>query len=205
MKLSPRTQIIVAALGAVVVLAVFFFFFIHSRQGALADAREAVAAEQSRTAQLHTELARLESIRASAPELRAALRKLRAAVPRNDGVPDVILAVEDAAEKAGIKFAQVTPSVPAIPPEGGELGQVTAVIGAEGSYFALQDFVNRLYTLDRALRIDSLTMTSQVEAGATAGIAPATGPVTIRLDATVRLFFEPPKGAEPAPDAAAAE
>lgn len=206
MKLNPRMQIILTALGVVVVLAVFFFFFIHSRQGELSDARDAVTAEQAKTAQLETELARLHSIRANAPKLRAALAKLRAAVPRSDGVPEVIVAIQDAADKAGIKFVQVTPSVPAAPPEGGQLGQVPAAIGAEGSYFALQDFVNRLYALDRALRIDTLTMSNATDAAATTGTTTATtGPVTIRLDVTARMFFEPPKGAEPAPapDAAA--
>ena len=200
MKLTPRMQIIVTAIGVVVVLAAFFFLFIRSRQGQLSEARDAVTAEQAKTAQLHTELARLQSIKENAPQLRAALAKLRAAVPGNDGVPDVIVAIQDAADKAGIKFVQVTPTVPSAPPEGGKLGQVSTAIGAEGSYFALQDFVNRLYSLDRALRIDTLTMTSQSDAAAGTGTTTATtGPVTVRLDVTARMFFEPPEGAVAAP------
>ena len=196
MKLTPRMQIIVTAIGVVVMLAVFFFLFIHSRQGELAATRDAVSAEQAKTSQLQTELARLQSIKDNVPKLRTALAKLR------EAVPGVIVAIQSAADSAGIKYVATTPSPPVSPPEGGELAQISTVIGADGSYFALQDFVSRLYKLDRALRIDTLTMSSQTDTSST-GTTAAAGPVTVHLDITARIFFTPPEGAAVAPTAVA--
>ena len=56
-------------------------------------------------------------------------------------------------------------------------------LGSSGGYFSLQDFIRRLYELDRAVRIDNLTM---------AGTQTETAGVEITLDLTARIFFELP-------------
>jgi hypothetical protein len=76
--------------------------------------------------------------------------------------------------------------VPKPPPEGAQVAEIRAVIGAEGDYFALQDFLRRLYDLDRALRIDNLAITSEEDQ--------ETDQLTVTLTATARIFFELPAG-----------
>jgi hypothetical protein len=61
------------------------------------------------------------------------------------------------------------------------------VIGAEGGYFALQDFLRRLYDLDRALRVDNLSVVAGTEEVTGTAQPPA-------LLATARIFFELPAG-----------
>ena len=70
-------------------------------------------------------------------------------------------------------------------------------IGASGGYFAVQDFMRRLYELDRALRIDTITVAAGSEGGAApeAGTEGATDTLTVQM--TARIFFEFPAGTAP--------
>jgi Tfp pilus assembly protein PilO len=169
----------------VVILVAFFFFFIKPRQEDLAQVREDIEAEEARTFQLQSELARLQELQANAPELEAELARIRGYVPQDDEVPNFIFLVQDAANAAGVDFVQITPELPKPPPEGAALAEIRAEIGAGGGYFAIQDFIRRLHDLDRALRIDNLILT---------GEETETGEVRITLGSIARIFFEAPGG-----------
>lgn len=191
--MTPRTRLILSILGVLVILFAFFFFFIRPRQQNLAEVRADVEAEEARTLQLQAELERLQDLQANAPELEAELARIRGFVPQDDEVPNFIFLVQDAANAAGVDFVQITPELPKPPPEGAALAEVRAQIGAGGGYFAIQDFIRRLHNLDRAVRIDSLSL---------AGTEEATGEVTITMSSFVRIFFEAPAPATGAVDPA---
>lgn len=178
-----RGRIIIAAVLAFLVCALFYFFAIRSRQADLTDVRDQVAAAEAETTQLETELRRLQSLQENAPQLEAELAEIRELVPRTNEVPNFIFLVQEAANAAGVGFVQITPELPKTPPEGATLAEIRTAIRAEGGYFAIQDFVRRLYNLDRALRIDLLTITGP------------SGEEPPGLDITARIFFELPEGA----------
>jgi type IV pilus assembly protein PilO len=188
---SGRSQTILAGVCAGVVMLAFFFLFIKPRRAELGRVRADVAEERNRTQQLQTELARLEALRDDAPRLQAALDEMRALVPKTNEVPSFIFAVQEAADQAGVGFLQITPELPKPPPEGAELAEVRATIGAEGGYFAVQDFIRRLYDLDRAVRIDGVTMTG-IEDEESAEDA------SVSVQLVARIFFELPEGASAA-------
>ena len=188
--MNPRTRLILSVLGVLVVLVAFFFLFIRPRQQELDRVNEEIEAEEARTVQLQTELSRLQELQANAPELEAELARIRGFVPRDDEVPNFIFLVQDAANAAGVEFVQITPELPKPPPEGAALAEIRASIGAGGGYFAIQDFIRRLHNLDRAVRIDNLTL---------AGTEEETGEIRITLSSTARIFFDapaPPPAAE---------
>ena len=192
--MNPRTRLILAVLGVVVVLLAFFFLFIRPRQQELKRVEAEIVTEEERTVQLEAELERLESLQADAPELQAELAKIRGFVPRDDEVPNFIFLVQDAANTAGVDFVQITPELPKPPPEGAALAEIRVQIGAGGGYFAIQDFIRRLHALDRALRIDNMTLdAAQVEGSDENRLA---------LLATARIFFEAPTAATGAVDPA---
>ena len=182
--MNPRTRIILSVLAVLVVLVAFFFLFIRPRQQELTTVRDDIEAEEARTTQLEAELARLQDLQANAPELEAELAKFRGFVPKDDEVPNFIFLVQDAANAAGVDFVQITPELPKQPPEGAALAEIRAQIGAGGGYFAIQDFIRRLYALDRAVRIDNLSLAGTED--------PVTGEVSITLASMARIFFEPP-------------
>ena len=188
--MSARARMILAIVLAILVAVAFFFFFVKPRQNELADVEEQVEAEEARTATLQAELVRLQELQANAPELEADLARLRELIPNDDAIPNFIFLVQDAANTSGVDFVQITPEQPKTPPEGTALGEIRMQIGAGGGYFAVQDFIRRLHALDRAARIDNLTLT---------GTELDTGVVDITMQSTVRVFFEPPAAPAPAP------
>lgn len=196
---------LVAAVAAVsVVWLAFFFLFIRPRQGDLKQTRAQIESETNKTVQLGVELDRLQELQDNAVELDAELAALKRLIPPRNEVANFIFLTEQAAKRAGIGFIQITPELPKPPPEGAPVAEVRASIGATGTYFAMQDFFRRLYDLDRAVRIDVVSLTSGGEEGT--GTTTSTTSTTStnadvagsqELDAllTVRVFFEAPGGA----------
>ena len=181
--MNPRTRLILAILGVLVLLVAFFFLFVRPRQQELARVHEEIESEEARTTQLRTELQRLQDLQENAPELQAELARIRGFVPQDDEVPNFIFQVQDSANAAGVDFVQITPELPKPPPEGAALAEIRTTIGAGGGYFAIQDFIRRLHELDRAVRIDNVTL---------AGGEDETGNVRITFSSTARIFFEAP-------------
>ena len=189
--MSARARLILVIVGALVVCALFYFFAIRSRQSELGEVRAQVEDEENRTQQLQTELERLQQLQENAPRLEARLAEIREMVPETNEVPNFIFQVQQAASQAGVRFVQITPQLPKPPPEGAQLAEVPSTVSAKGSYFSMQDFVRRLYDLDRAARIDNLTLAAEESAD-----EEAAGPSQeLVLETTTRVFFELPTGA----------
>lgn len=184
--MKDRTRLIIAVVVSLLVLVAVFFFLIRPRRAELAQVREQIEAEEQRTLSLQAELSRLQALQENAPQLRAELAELRQFAPRHHQIPNFIFQVQDAANRSGVSFLQITPELPKAPPEGAALAEVRIALGAQGGYFAIQDFIRRLYALDRALRIDLLQMTG--------GEADVEG-VTIAMSSTTRIFFDLPTAA----------
>ena len=182
--MNPRMRLILAVLGVILVLVAFYLLFLRPRQQELTRVQDEVETEEARTVRLQAELERLQDLQANAPELQAELARIRGYVPQDDEVPNFIFLVQDAANQAGVDFVQITPELPKPPPEGAALAEIRAQIGAGGGYFAIQDFIRRLHNLDRAVRLDSLTLAGAEDAD--------TGDVTITMAAFARIFFEAP-------------
>jgi Tfp pilus assembly protein PilO len=192
---GARGKFILVILAALVVCGAFYFTFIRGRQGELADVRTQVDAEEAKTVELQTTVQRLQALEENAAQLEARLANIRELIPAKDQVPDFIFQVQDEADRAGVGFVQITPELPKPPAEGAQVAQVRVTIGAEGGYFALQDFLRRLYEFDRALRIDNLSISaneSEDDVGKPLGLL-----------ATARIFFELPAGSATAPAAPA--
>ena len=177
---------IIAIVAGVVVCLLFYVLAIRPRQSELSSVRGQVADEEAKTGTLQSQLAQLEDLQRQAPKLEADLAEIRELVPEDDEVANFIFQVQESANAAGVDFVEITPELPRKPPETATLAQVRATLGAQGGYFAVQDFIRRLYDLDRALRIDGLSM---------AQISSASADVT--FTGTARIFYELPEGTVP--------
>lgn len=182
-----RGRLIAAVAIALVVVLVTYFFLVNPKRNELTEVRDQVTAEEQRTTQLRLELQRLQALQEDAPQLEAQLAELREFVPNNHQIPNFIFLVQEAANRSGVGFVEITPELPKAPPEGAALAQVRVTVGARGGYFSIQDFTRRLYDLDRALRIDVLSLTAETLQDDAAGF-------TIGVDASLRIFFEAPAG-----------
>lgn len=187
--MSGRNRFIVTIVAAVLVLLIFYMFFIRSRQGELSELRSQVETEEATTVQLRATLDRLQALQEQAPQLEAELAEIRELVPQKNQVPNFIFASQEAANEAGVELSVLTPELPKTPPEGAQLAEVRLQMGARGGYFAVQDFMRRLIDLDRALRIDIVTMSATTAAEGVETI--------VSLDITARIFFELPVAEAP--------
>jgi Tfp pilus assembly protein PilO len=185
--MSSRARLILTAVATFLVCVLLFFFFVKPQREELASVRLEIEGEHSRTTQLQAELTRLQQLQENAPQLQAELATIRKFIPSKPELANFIFQVQEAADSAGLDFVKITPELPKTPPEGAALAEVRATIGANGGYFSLQDFLRRLYRLDRALRVD--TMTVAVTGG-------ETGTTRLGMTITARVFYELP-GAAP--------
>ncbi len=180
--MSARARMVLTLVAVLLVLLATYFFLIRSRQSDLDEVNKDIAAEEDRSTVLTTELARLRALEKQAPQLRAALQKFTKLVPEDYDIPEFIFQVQQASAEAGLDFVKITPELPKSPPETTAVAEVRMTVGAKGGYFAVQDFMRRLYELERALRIDNFTMTGEQD--------PNGGATTIDLQATARIFFQ---------------
>lgn len=181
--MSQRARLILVVVAGFLLCVAVYFLLVRSRQSELNTINENIATEQSRTSQLQVELERLRDLQARAPELQAELDRFRSLVPLEHETSNLVLQIDEAAKESGITFADITPELPKSPPEGAALAEVRMTIGGRGGYFALQDFVRRLYDLDRALRIDNITMSAGEEED---------GGSSVNLVVIARVFFDVP-------------
>jgi Tfp pilus assembly protein PilO len=185
--MTGRTKMILSVLGVVALGVATFFLAVKPRQDELGRVRDNVAKEQDRTQSLEAELAHRQQLQENAPQLEAQIAKFRELVPEDDQVANFIFQVQEAANESGVGFVEITPDLPTPPVEGAEVAEVKSIIGARGGYFAVQDFFRRLYGLDRAVRIDEVTMDAEEDQ--------TTQETLVKLGATARIFFELPVGA----------
>jgi Tfp pilus assembly protein PilO len=198
--------VILAAVAAFVVCVLFFVLFIRPKQSELSRVNDEIATAQNENQSLSLELDRLKQLQENAPELNATLEQIRGFVPKEAEVPNFIFQVQEAANLADVGFVQITPELPDAPPEGAPLAEIRVIINAQGGYFSIQDFVRRLYSLDRALRIDTVEMGTEISTetqgagGTTTSGTAGLEEGELDLSITARIFFELPEGgAAPAP------
>ena len=197
-----RVRIIGAAAIALVVCLLFFMFFIRPRKADVSKVNEDIAAAEAQTQSLQLEVDRLQALKDNAPELNALLEEIRGYVPKEDELPNFIFQVEEAADAAGVSFIKITPELPKPPATATTLAEIRITINATGGFFSLQDFIRRLYSLDRALRVDTLSLVADGDAGG--GDETGTGTETtvtsasdgdLTLTIAARIFFELPANA----------
>lgn len=185
--MSGRTRLILAGVAALLVVLLFYMFAIRPRNAELSDLKAQVEQENAKTAQLNLQLDHLRELQDNAPQAQAELTRIQQYVPKDANMENFIFQVNAAGAESGVIVTGITPTLPKAPPEGAAVAQVQVQIGARGGYFAIQDFIRRLYTLKRALRIDTLQLAAVLNE--------ATGATLENLTISARIFYELPEAA----------
>ena len=170
--------VIVIALGG-------WFFLIAPKRSEAADVRAQTAQQQSANAMLATQIQLLKAQAKALPQQQAKLAAVAAKVPDNPAVPALIRALSAAADDAGVELLSMVPTKPApvaAPPvvaplvaatgtagstsrrstTGGGSAGTLQVIGVSlsvvGGYFQVEQFLDRIESLSRAMKVTSLTV-----------------------------------------------
>ena len=200
-----QIRIIAAAVAALIVCMLFYVFFISPRKSEIARVETEITAAQGQQQSLQLELQKLQALKENAPELNATLEQIRGFVPKDDEVPNFIFQTQEAATSSGVDLVKITPELPKPPAEPAPLAEIRVTMSATGSFFSLQDFIRRLYSLDRALRIDTLSLAAEGSSAPTGDTGTTTSTTTapgadageLTLTITARVFFELPEGVAP--------
>lgn len=152
-----RRNLVVFVLVILVVVVLFFFLVFRPQSTRIGEARDRADQEEQRVESLRVELARLKALEQRAPELREQAAKLDTSLPSDPRLAEFILQMQEAANVSGIEWLSVSPT----PPAAGAVPGVSVVaisMSVNGGYFQVQDFLVRIETLPRAMKVLSLSL-----------------------------------------------
>ena len=213
-----RKWSLLAALLALVVLAAGWFLLISPKRSEAAALREQTVSQEDANARLVQQLEVLKAQQAELPEQRARLAVMRTQIPDNPALPTLIRDLTSAGRTVGVSIDTMAPAIPepvavaqpVVPvatttdstgattttpaaPPAPALFQVPLTLNVTGSYFELEQFINKLEGLKRSLLVSGFTLTP-ASGGSTDGDsadagAPARGDLTLALQG--RVFLSP--------------
>lgn len=182
-----RRNVIILVLAAIALTVVWFFLLWSPLSSRISDARAAADAADQKVKQLQLEIQRLKDLEKQAPQLQAAAARADEAIPNDPKLARFILDVQAAADSSGVDWMSITPTPPAAPGGAAAQPQVVSVlevamnIKVEGGYFQVQDFITRLETMARAVKISGVRMN-----------AGADDPTLLSASLDMRMFVAPP-------------
>lgn len=152
-------RIALFAVGSMLVLLAAWFLLLWSPKGGELDkARQRRAAAEQQVDALQLKFDRLKDARKREPQLLAARDRLKSAVPEKADLAGFILDANAAAQQAGVDFMSITPTPPAQSPLAGSPPIVAVQVTANGGYFPMMDFLQRLLDLPRLVVIDGIQL-----------------------------------------------
>jgi Tfp pilus assembly protein PilO len=166
-------KVIVAAIGAVLGVSGLWYALLWSPQAsALSKAKARTATAVAKQADLALQLRGLQKAKLTLPDSEQRLSRLATAIPDSPGEADLIDDVNAAAKAAGVDFLTMTPQAPAVAGKTASAAtskkqaapgveDLTLSITAQGSYFQLTDFMNKLNAMPRLMVIDGVALTGQ--------------------------------------------
>ena len=155
-RLAQRKPLVAGggfALLAVIVLVAL----VMPKMSAAKAQQKLLDSAQQQGQQLSVQVAQLEQVKRDAATTRRQLAGLDDQIPTTVRLPQLIRQIRKVADKAAVDFVQISPGVPA-PATTASYSTIPTQISATGSYFAVTEFLYRLETLPRAVKVTTLTL-----------------------------------------------
>lgn len=153
-----KVKLIAITVAAAVALTGIWFVALWSPQGGkIDDAKAEQAAAETQAADLQARLTRLKKLEANKDQLDADKALFSALIPDTDQLDAFILDINQKAKESGIEFVSIAPSQPAPEASAGPV-PVALSIQANGDYFALLRFMEKLRDGQRLVTIDNFTL-----------------------------------------------
>jgi Tfp pilus assembly protein PilO len=199
----------------VAILAAGWFLLISPKHHTTSDLKSKVTAQESDNARLQAKLQELQAQQQDLPKQQAQLAELKTRIPDNPALPSLIRDLTAAARKVGVSIDSMTPSTPvaavaasptaavespatAAPPSSTVLFAVPLGLSITGSYFELEQYLNKLEGLQRSFLVSGFTLSPSAATGAaTTGASSDTTSTQLTVAIVGRVFLT-----QPAPPAA---
>ena len=175
--MNRRAPIIAGAILLVALLAVFLM--VLPKMSEVGETEDQLQEAQDQEINLAAQLNALEDAQAAAPETELEIAAIDAQVPQTADLPRLFRQLQGAADRAAVDFFSFTPGTP-VPNLTGSYSTIASQITVSGGYFAIDQFLFLLETLQRAAKVTSLAVTPS--AGTT------TSTSTLQLQITVEFY-----------------
>jgi Pilus assembly protein, PilO len=209
---TRRTELLVAAGGAVLVLVAGTLLLVRPKQQAVNQARADRNAAEAESQSLRDQVRALEALKANEAELRARAAQAKAEFPATPALPALVDALQDAAATAGVDLVSITPATPKASTVQPELAEIATGVNVKGSYFQIEDFLSRVENLvkgtdpspvpPRSVLVQSVSVSSGSGGGGTGDSAANTPDASAsagQLQATIALTVYQLAGSPAAP------
>ncbi|MDO8915436.1 MAG: type 4a pilus biogenesis protein PilO [Coriobacteriia bacterium] len=198
MKLtSMQKMLAVIALMAVVVIAGVALLIVP-KFGEMSTLEAELQAANDQIAQTKGLLAQLEQAKANASVTQAELLAIGNQFPEKPELPALVIELQDVSNAAGIRFDNITPSMPA-PTAGGQYSEVLITTSVTGAWPDVLDYLRRLNRMTRAIRVTDVAMTPLASVSTTSTEAPDIGASVSMRAYVMNAISQQPAAVQPAP------
>jgi len=177
---NRRAPIIAGAVLLVALLAVFLL--VLPKISEVGETEDRLQETQDQEIDLAAQLKALEDARAGAPETELEIAAIDAQVPQTADLPRLFRELQGAADRAAVDFFSFTPGTP-VPNLTGSYSTIASQITVSGGYFAIDQFLFLLETLQRAAKVTTLAVTPAGGEGTT-----TTSTSNLQLQITVEFY-----------------
>jgi Tfp pilus assembly protein PilO len=171
--------------GAIVLLVALLavFLMVLPKMSEVGETEDQLQESQDQEINLAAQLNALEDAQAAAPETELEIAAIDAQVPQTADLPRLFRQLQGAADRAAVDFFSFTPGTP-VPNLSGSYSTIASQITVSGGYFAIDQFLFLLETLQRAAKVTTLAVTPSAGGEETT----TTSTSTLQLQITVDFY-----------------
>jgi Tfp pilus assembly protein PilO len=142
----------------VAVVMIVVLFLILPKMSSVRTAHDQLQTEQQHQQALEVQLGQLQDAQQAAPETEQKLSELQTKIPPTLDEPGLIRSVSDAGASASVDVLSLAPGTPSADPSG-KFSVLPVTLQASGSFFSIDEFLFRLETLPRAMKVLTVDIT----------------------------------------------
>jgi Tfp pilus assembly protein PilO len=181
--MNRRAPIIAAAIAVVVALLLIFLLVLPTMRE-VGETEEQLQAAQDQEIALAAELRALEQAQEQAPETEQEIAAIDDAIPPTADLPALFRLLDSAASRAAVDFFSFTPGTPVVDPTS-QYSTISSQVTVTGGYFAIDEFLFLLETLQRAAKVTTFAITPSSSSGEATILSPSS---TLQLQMTVEFY-----------------
>jgi Tfp pilus assembly protein PilO len=184
---NRRAPVIAGAIALLVaILAVFFL--VKPKMNEVSEAQSQLQDARDQEDTLQAQLRALEDAQQEAPQTEQEIAAIDAAIPPTADLPELFRLLQSAADRSAVDFFSFTPGTPVVDPTS-SYSTIPSQLTVSGGYFAIDEFLFLLETLQRAAKVTTLAITPSTGPGEA---STSTSSSTLQLQMTVEFYTTDP-------------
>jgi Tfp pilus assembly protein PilO len=176
---NRRAPIIAGAIAVVVALLAVFLLVLPKMHD-VSDTQDQLQTAEDQEITLEAQLNALQDAQEEAPQTEQQIAAIDAAVPPTADLPELFRLLQSAADRSAVDFFSFTPGNPVVDPTS-SYSTIASQLTVSGGYFAIDEFLFLLETLQRAAKVTTLAITPSGDVTATSG-------TSLQLQMTVEFY-----------------